>query len=198
MSETVIREAKLSDAQRISEIYAPYVKKTAITFEYDAPNAKEFKERIATTLKKYPYLVAEMDGVVVGYAYAHTYYGRAAYNWCCELSVYVDAAYTHQHIGSRLYEALESILKDMHILNLYACITAVKEGVCDPYITDRSVRFHEHLGYQLCGRFVNCGYKFNRWYDTVYMVKMLGEHGSHPKAVVRFSEYKKTHKKQEC
>lgn len=196
MTNLVIRTARLSDAERISEIYAPYVKETAITFEYDAPDAKEMERRIDATLKKYPYLVAERDGVVVGYAYAGTYYGRAAYDWCCELSVYVDASCRRQQIGSALYHELESILKGMGMLNLYACITTVKKDAEDPHITDHSVRFHEHLGYIECGRFVNCGYKFNRWYDTVYMVKMLGEHTSSPQPVINFLEYTKTQEKQ--
>ena len=75
-----IRFAKPSDTRSLLDIYAPYVENTAITFEYEVPTIEDFATRIAKTLEKYPYLVAEEDGVVLGYAYASTYYARAAYD----------------------------------------------------------------------------------------------------------------------
>ena len=75
-----IRLANLTDAQAIQAIYAPYVEKTAITFEYEVPSVQEFEKRISNTIEKYPYLVAEEDGQVLGYAYASTYYARTAYD----------------------------------------------------------------------------------------------------------------------
>ena len=75
-----IRLAKPSDARSLLDIYAPYVENTAITFEYEVPTIEDFAIRIEKTLEKYPYLVAEEDGVVLGYAYASTYYARAAYD----------------------------------------------------------------------------------------------------------------------
>ena len=84
-----IRLANKNDAAVLVAIYAPYVEKTAITFEYDVPSMEEFSGRIEKTLERYPYLVAEEEGVILGYAYASTYYGREAYNWAVELSVYV-------------------------------------------------------------------------------------------------------------
>ena len=84
-----IRLADKNDAAALVAIYAPYVEKTAITFEYDVPSVEEFSGRIEKTLERYPYLVAEEEGVILGYAYVSTYYGREAYNWAVELSVYV-------------------------------------------------------------------------------------------------------------
>ena len=84
-----IRPAKLSDAPAIQAIYAPYVEKTAITFEYEVPSIQEFEARISKTLEKFPYLVVEEDGRVLGYAYASTYYARTAYDWTTELSIYL-------------------------------------------------------------------------------------------------------------
>ena len=84
-----IRPASLSDAQAIQAIYTPYVEKTAFTFEYEVPSVQEFEKRICKTLEKYPYLVAEENGQVLGYAYASTYYARTAYDWTTELSIYV-------------------------------------------------------------------------------------------------------------
>lgn len=90
MSDIIIREATIDDAAAIRAIYAPYVESTVITFEYDVPSVEEFRQRIAHTKERYPYFVAEEDGRVVGYAYAGSFVGRAAYDWAAELSIYVD------------------------------------------------------------------------------------------------------------
>ena len=84
-----IRAAVPTDAPALLAIYAPYVEQTAITFEYDVPAEAEFTRRIADTLQNYPYLVAEQDGVPVGYAYAGKFHERAAYDWSVETSIYV-------------------------------------------------------------------------------------------------------------
>ena len=76
-----VRNAKLSDAPRILEIYTYYVENTVITFEYDVPSLEEFENRMIDIMKKYPYLVIERDGRIEGYAYAHAFVGRAAYDW---------------------------------------------------------------------------------------------------------------------
>lgn len=89
MDNITIRTAKPSDADRLLEIYAPYVENTAITFEYEVPSVDEFRQRIENTLKKYPYIVAIKDDKIVGYAYAGTFKSRAAYDWDVELSVYL-------------------------------------------------------------------------------------------------------------
>ena len=96
----MIRPVQLSDAAAIRAIYQPYVTETAITFEVDVPTVQEFESRITKTLTQFPYLVAEVDGKVVGYAYASTYYARAAYDWTTELSIYVaKSAWTRDRIG---------------------------------------------------------------------------------------------------
>lgn len=89
MENIVLRTAKPSDADKLLEIYAPYVETTAITFEYEVPSVDEFRQRIENTLKKYPYIVAIKDDKIVGYAYAGTFKSRAAYDWDVELSVYL-------------------------------------------------------------------------------------------------------------
>ena len=103
-----IRPVTLADAPELVRIYAPYVKKIAITFEYDVPTTEEFEGRIEKTLQRFPYLVAEENGQVLAYAYASTYYDRSAYDWAVEVSVYVDEHYLGQGLGSRLYETLET------------------------------------------------------------------------------------------
>ena len=106
-----IRPVSLSDAQAIQAIYAPYVEKTAITFEYEVPSVQEFEKRISKTIEKYPYLVAEENGQVLGYAYASNYYARTAYDWTTELSIYLHEDARGRGLGSQLYDALEKELE---------------------------------------------------------------------------------------
>ena len=183
-----LRAADPSDAPRLLEIYAPYVTDTAITFEYDVPAVEEFRERMERTLEKYPYIVAIRDGRIIGYAYASAFAERAAYGWSVELSIYVDMEERRSGAGRKLYDALETILKEMHILNVNACIACPKEE--DEYLDRNSVQFHEHMGFRLAGEFHDSGYKFGRWYNMVWMEKMIGEHTDQPLPVLTFSQVK--------
>ncbi len=154
----MIRNAEKEDAEKILAIYSYYVKNTAISFELDVPSLDEFQGRIVRTLERYPYLVLEEKGV----------------DHCCEVSIYVERHAKGRGYGRMLYEALETALKKAGILNLYACIAdPVTE---DEYLTRNSEHFHSHLGYTKVGRFHNCGYKFNRWYNMIWMEKIIGEH----------------------
>mgnify|MGYP003094793537 FL=1 len=174
-----IRTAILSDAQALLNIYSPYVEHTAITFEYDVPSVEEFASRIKNTLQKYPYLVAEKNGRLLGYAYASPFHERPAYDWAVETSIYVDQNIKHQGIGRRLHDALEDALRSQGILNMNACIAYPPEE--DEYLDKNSVEFHTHMGYRLVGEFYKCGYKFHRWYNMVWMEKMIGNHLSDQK-----------------
>lgn len=189
-NQILIRNAKLSDAPRLVEIYAPYVKKTVITFEDHVPTVAEFRQRMANTMTTYPYLVAEHDGQVVGYAYVGHFVGRAAYDWAAETSIYVATDSRHGGIGGQLYATLEKICQLMGILNLNACIGYPRGGKDDQYLTKNSAQFHHHLGYQLVGEFHDCGYKFGRWYDMIWMEKLIGDHPDHPAAVKNYNEIK--------
>ena len=111
-----IRPANLADAQAIQVIYAPYVEKTAITFEYEVPSVQEFENRINKTLETYPYLVAEEDGQVLGYAYASTYYARTAYNWTTELSIYL-----HEDARVEVWEVSSMMLLKRNLNNGAFC-----------------------------------------------------------------------------
>ena len=174
MEEITIRSAALSDAPRLLEIYGWYVEHTAISFEYETPSLAEFTQRIAHTLERYPYLVAERGGRVLGYAYAGAFVGRRAYDWAAELTVYLDPESRGVGLGRRLYAALEDALAEMGVLNLYACIGWCDEE--DEYLTHASPAFHSALGFTLAGTFQKCGYKFGRWYDMIWMEKLIGEH----------------------
>lgn len=190
MDRIRVRTATVQDAENLLKIYAPYVERTAITFEYDVPTTEEFAERISRTLKKYPYLVAEINGEIAGYSYAGAFKGRPAYDWAVETTIYVDMDRKKTGIGRKLYESLELALRAQNILNLNACIAyPVKE---DEYLTRDSVEFHEHLGYRMVGEFRECGYKFNRWYNMVWMEKHIGQHMVNQPQVIPFKDICKT------
>lgn len=169
-----IRSAKVEDAATILAIYKPYVENTAITFEYDAPSVEEFAGRIRKTLEKYLYLVLEKDGEILGYCYAGVFKDRAAYNRSVETSIYVKQGEHGKGYGRTLYSELEKELKARGILNAYACIASPKPG--STHLDNSSQKFHEHMGYSLVGTFNDCAYKFNQWYNMIWMEKMLGEH----------------------
>ena len=181
-----IRPAKPEDAEKLLAIYAPYVEKTAITFEYEVPTVEEFRERIHNTLKKYPYLVAEQGGEPVGYAYVGPFHDRPAYDWAVETSIYVKQGQTGTGCGRALYDALERILKAQHILSMYACIAYTDHP--DDHLTSNSPDFHAHMGYELTARFPKCGYKFNKWYDMIWMHKEIGPHTDAPLPVIPVTE----------
>ena len=161
------RLATLDDAPALLSIYAPYVEKTAISFEYDVPSLDEFRRRIADISRKYPYLVAEDEnGQLLGYAYTHTFIARKA------------------------YRAIEELSLAQNIYNLYACI-GEPQGADDEYLTDNSIRFHEHMGFRRIGVFTRSGCKFGRWYNMSWAEKLLMEHPEHPEPVIPFPQLDK-------
>lgn len=169
-----IRSATPDDAGRLLEIYSYYVENTAITFEIEVPSEDEFRGRIIKTLKRYPYLVLEEGGRIEGYAYAGVFYDRAAYDHSCEVTIYLDRDSHGKGYGRNLYEALEKELISRGLINLYACIAdPVTE---DEYLTRNSEHFHSHLGYIKVGEFHKCGCKFSRWYNMIWMEKIVGKH----------------------
>lgn len=167
-----IRRATADDAPALAAIYAPYVRDTAITFEYEPPSAEEFARRIEHVLTKYPYLMAEAEGKVVGYAYAEAFRERPAYDLDVEMSIYLDQNYRGQGLGRALYRELEAQLAQQGIRNLYACITTSND-LNDPYVPPTSPAFHLALGYTRVGTFRACGYKFGRWFDITWFEKQL-------------------------
>ncbi len=177
--DITIRWAELADAQALLNIYAPYVKETAITFEYTVPTLLEFQQRMQKTMTKYPYLVAVREDEILGYAYASEFKNRAAYDWAVETTIYVKQHSRQSGVGKKLYQALEAVLEKQNITNLYACIAYPNPG---------SIGFHEHLGYQTIGHFSKCGYKLETWYDMIWMEKMIAAHEPHPKPLRSISE----------
>ena len=168
-----IRDADYGDIPAIRAIYAPYVLHTAVSFEREVPTVEEFHRRMESTLARFPYLVAEEDGRVLGYCYAGCVNERPSAWPSAELSVYVEQEQRGRGIGRRLYTAMEERLKAQNVRNLYALVAeAVGEN---PYLTADSPRFHTAMGYREVGRLHKCGEKFGYWLDLTYWEKGIGE-----------------------
>ena len=183
-----IRNAVIADAPRILEIYDYYVQNTAITFEYDTPSLDEFKDRMEKIMRKYPYLVILKDRQIEGYAYAGAFVGRAAYDWSCELTVYLDRNARKCGTGWSIYEALEEALRKIGVLNLYARIGY--PDIDDEYLTTNSADFHAHLGFTRLGDFHRCGYKFGRWYNMICMEKIIGDRHEKHSPIIPYPQIK--------
>ncbi len=181
ITSRIIRSARPEDAESIAAIYAPYVENTAISFEYEAPSAEEMRARILQTLPKYPYLVAEKDGEVLGYAYAGAFHSRAAYQFNAEYSIYLHPEAKGLGLGRSLYEDIEKQLKAMGILYLYAIVASPEKE--DEYLGRQSEAFHQHLGFETVATLRQCGYKFGRWYNVLWMKKNIGQPDLPPDAL---------------
>ena len=164
----MIRFAAAKDAAELLEIYAPYVTGTTVSFEYEVPAVEEFRRRVEETSARYPYLVWEEDGALLGYAYAHPYAARPAYQWSAELTVYLRQGVSRRGLGSRLYGALMELLRLQGVRNVYGCVTAENTA---------SVAFHHALGFREAGRFSQVGYKLGRWLDVLWLEKAIASGG---------------------
>ncbi len=159
-----IRMAVLEDAAEIYAIYEPYILHTTVTFEYDRIPVEDFRKRMEDVMKKYPWLVYEEDGEILGYAYASNFHTRAAYAWDSELSIYLKGTSKGKGIGTALYRELLEILKKQGIYTVYAYISMPNP---------ESVVLHEKFGFTVDGVHKNTGYKFNRWLDLLLLSKTL-------------------------
>jgi phosphinothricin acetyltransferase len=166
-----IRFASPDDAAAIAAIYAPYVLETPISFETQAPDAEAMRGRIEHNTKTHPWLVHVLDGRVAGYAYAGLHHERAAYDWSCEVSVYVERSMHRRGIGRALYTAL---LQALRRLGYYTALA----GVTEP--NEASIGLHEAMGFRRAGIHRNVGYKDGRWWDVAYLEVSLQEGYDHP------------------
>ena len=153
------------DAAGILAMYAPYIEKTAITFETEVPSLAEFTRRVAGISADFPYLVLEIDGELAGYAYAHRQAERAAYAWNAELSIYLAESWRGRGLGAPLYHLLEALLAMQGYVNLYGVITASNRA---------SIAMHEKLGYRQIGLYEKTGWKFDQWHDVAWLHKRVG------------------------
>ena len=162
----VIRPVRREDAQEMLDIYRPFVTDNSVSFELEVPSLDQFAERIVTYTKRFPWLVAEENGEVIGYAYASSYRERKAYQWSVECSVYIRSDYYGKGCAQKLYETLFEELTSRGFFNVYAIITLPNEA---------SVRFHQKMNFEEVGIFRRVGFKFGKWHDVLWMVKFLRE-----------------------
>jgi L-amino acid N-acyltransferase YncA len=164
-SRFVIRPATMADAAPVAAVYNHYVRETSVTFEEAEIPPPETARRIQEVgAASLPWLVAERDAQIVGYAYATRWHARAAYRFSAEITVYLDPSHTRVGIGSRLYEQLFPILRARGI-------HAVMAGIALP--NEASVALHEKFGLVKVAHFKEVGFKFNRWIDVGYWQRTL-------------------------
>jgi L-amino acid N-acyltransferase YncA len=168
---TTIRVACPEDAEAILAIYTPIVRETAISFEVEPPTYVEMHERIATTLRRLPWLVCERQGEVLGYVYASPHRARAAYQWSVDVSVYIHAKARRTGMGRALYHALFQLLS---LQGFYQCFA----GITLP--NPASVGLHEALGFQPVGVYQAVGYKLGGWHDVGWWQRALQPRPSLP------------------
>ena len=169
--KTRIRFAESKDCETLLEIYAPFVRESTVTFETEVPSVSEYCQRIQKIMPVYPWIVLEIDGQIVGYAYAGRQRERAAYNWNAELSVYVHPKHQKSGVGKALYTALLELLKEQGYYNAYACIT---------YPGEQSIGFHKKMEFSEIGIFYHTGFKFGKWLNVIWMEKSLQSVKDHP------------------
>jgi L-amino acid N-acyltransferase YncA len=174
-----IRLATAEDGAAVAAIYAPFVRDTAISFEWEPPSVEEMRLRIARTLQHYPWLVLTEDEAVIGYAYATAYRSRAAYQWSAEVSVYVEPGAHGRGIATRLYGALFEMLGLQGYRVLYGVIALPNEA---------SVRLHEKVGFERIGVFPAAGFKHGAWHDVLWMRREIGALDEAPGAPVPLAE----------
>lgn len=172
-----LRIAAPGDAPALLAIYTPYVTGSCYTFETEPPTEEEFRERMRGIQRFFPYLVLEENGEILGYAYAHFFHERRAYQWLCETTIYVRQDCHRNGCATRLYNALLRIL--------------AAQGFCDavavlgcPNLP--SERFHEHMGFTLEMTYPQAGYKQGAWHDVKYYVKHLTARQEQPADPVLF------------
>jgi L-amino acid N-acyltransferase YncA len=158
------REATPEDAAAIASIYAPYCESTPITFENEAPDEAEIEVRIENVLPQYPWLVCEIDGRVVGYAYGSRHRERAAYRWCVDVGIYIDGNQHRRGIGRALYSSLLPLLVQQGYFKAYAGITVPNEA---------SVGLHVAMGFREVGTYPAEGFKLGAWRNVMWLEKTL-------------------------
>jgi len=160
----IVRDAAATDATAILAIYGPIVEHTAISFEEVPPTTQEMQQRIAATSRTHPYLVADIDGQVIGFAYASEHRSRAAYRWSADVTVYVAENARRSGVGRHLYAEL---LNQLSVRKFHAAFA----GIALP--NPGSVGIHEAMGFTHLGTYKEVGFKFGRWHDVGWWQRLL-------------------------
>ena len=174
-----LRVANVGDSEAIAGIYAPAVTEGATSFELTPPDAAEMKRRILTVLERYPWLVAESSGEVLGYVYATAHRDRPAYRWSVDTAVYIRSDSHRRGIARALYTALFEILALQGFRNAYAGTTLPNPS---------SVALHEAMGFKRVGIYRQVGYKMGKWHDVAWFERQLAERVVDPREPVPFPQ----------
>ena len=185
-SQLCIRLASADDADGIRVVYAPFID-TPVTFEEEVPSCEAYRERIVRICEKYPCLVAEEDGRIVGFAYAHELRERIAFQWNAELSVYLAPTAQGQGAGSRLYAALIELLRLMGIKAVYGVVTSPNAA---------SERLHHAFGFALMGVQPHAGFTCGAWHDVSWYVREIAPFEDAPAPPVPFPLFASAHPDQ--
>ncbi|NLL46177.1 MAG: N-acetyltransferase [Clostridiales bacterium] len=179
MKQAKLRLARPADAEGVLKVYAPYIKETAISFEYDVPTPDELAGKIESIGGRYPFLVCELEGEIIGFAYASAHMTRSACMWNAELLVYIDERYLRRGIGHSLYSALMEMLRLQNIQNVYGAVTIPNES---------SEWLHKSMGFDVVGTYRKAAFKLGRWHDVVWYGKQLGSYITPPRTLIPIAE----------
>jgi phosphinothricin acetyltransferase len=174
-----MRLATIADSENILRIYAPYISDTAITFETEVPNIKDFSARVEKIIDNYPFLAYEIKDEIVGYAYSSQHRERAAYLYDVDVSIYILPEHHGTGIAYKLYKCLFSILSELGYINAYAALT-------EPNI--KSMKFHQKFNFTKIGTHHKTGYKFGKWHDVTWLEKTINIHNTEPKKILSIKE----------
>lgn len=163
-NNVAIRSADPEDAGQLLGIYRPFVEHTVVSFELSVPSLADFQSRITQVCSRWCWLVAQVQGEIIGYAYGSAHRPREAYRYSVETSAYIHPQHQRQGIAALLYKELFTCLAAQGYANAYA-------GIALP--NDASVAFHQHAGFNPVGVFPRVGYKFNQWHDVAWMHRPL-------------------------
>lgn len=180
------RFATPEDAPAILEVYAPYIRNTVITFEYEVPSVEAFTERVKGITEKYPYLVCEENGVLLGYAYAGEYRSRTAFQWDVELSIYLRPEAQGKGVSKAFYDRLLPMVEKLGYRNIYSSIVTPNPA---------SIGLQEKYGFETLCVFEKCGYKLGQWCDLLWMHKKIGDWSKDPVPPTSISEVREELKK---
>lgn len=179
-----IRKATVRDVPAMRAIYDPFVRDTAVSFEYETPTEEEFARRLTEHIAVYPWLVWEEDGRVLGYAYAGRAFERAAYAWNAEISCYLAEEARGKGVGRQLYAVIEDILRRQGVRKVYAVVTSANEP---------SIAFHKAIGYREVLTYFDVGFKHGKWYDVVWLEKQLLPLGEPDRFPIPWEELENTY-----
>jgi L-amino acid N-acyltransferase YncA len=180
MAEPLIRLATAADAEAIAAIYAPYVTDTFISFEEDVPDAGEMARRIAGNGSGlHPWLVAEIDESVVGYASSSAFRTRPAYRWTVETGVYLSPEAQGRGLGRGLMERMLDLLTRQNFTSVVAGITMPNPA---------SVALHEKLGFTPCATYLDTGFKLGQWHTVQAFARDLAPRLNPPLEIRPFAD----------